>query len=154
MTEAYRGGIHIAADPDRVFDYFTDATRLARWMGDRAVVDPRPGGEFTLHIDGGPIAGRYLEVDRPRRVVISWGRAGSAGFPPGISTLEVLLSPERGGTRVEITHTGLPPSEARQHEEGWRHYLPRLAAAAAGADPGADPWAGAPSRYAVPGSDR
>ena len=35
-ADPYRDSIHIAAEPEAVFDYFTNATALARWMGDRA----------------------------------------------------------------------------------------------------------------------
>jgi len=39
-----------------------------------------------------------------------------------------------------MTHSGLPDAEAcASHEQGWTHYLGRLAVAAAGGDPGCDP---------------
>jgi uncharacterized protein YndB with AHSA1/START domain len=152
MGETYRGRIRIEAAPSRVFEFFTDASSLARWMGDSAVVDPRPGGEFTLHINGGPIAGRYVVVDPPSRVVITWGRSGDGDFPPGSSALSVNLIPDGTGTVVEIEHSGLPVAESRQHAVGWQHYLPRLAAAAAGFEPGPDPWARQLPPDAVPGS--
>jgi uncharacterized protein YndB with AHSA1/START domain len=98
-----------------------------RWMGELAVLDPRPGGEFTLFFGGNAVRGRYLELDPPRRVVISWGRGGSAEFPPEASTLEVTLEPEGAGTRVSIVHSGLPEAEAPRHAAGWRGYLARLA---------------------------
>jgi uncharacterized protein YndB with AHSA1/START domain len=139
MTDTYRGEIRVEAHPDRVFDHFTDARALARWMGDRAVVDPRPGGLFRLHVGGGTVEGRYVAVERPDRVVITWGRAGSGEFPPGSSRLEVTLTPDGAGTVVRIEHSGLPAPEIPRHEVGWRHYLDRLAVAAGGDDPGADP---------------
>ena len=38
-----------------------------------------------------------------------------------------------------MTHSGLPDPEAcASHEQGWTHYLGRLAVAAAGGDPGPD----------------
>lgn len=131
-TEPYRDSIHINADPALVFDYFVNPDALARWMGDSAILDPRPGGRFTVFFADRYVEGRYIDVDPPRRVVISWGRGGSATFPPGSSTLEVTFTPEAGGTRVEITHSGLPGDEAQKHALGWQHYLARLAAAAAG----------------------
>jgi uncharacterized protein YndB with AHSA1/START domain len=79
--------------------------------------------------------GGCCEIDAPHRVVISWGRAGSPTFPPESSILEVALSAEDGGTRVNITHSGLPPAEVERHGLGWRHYLERLAAAANGREP-------------------
>jgi len=103
-------------------------------MGERAVLDPRPGGEFTLFFGSNAVRGRYLELDRPRRLVISWGRGGSAEFPPEASTLEVTLEPEGDGTRVSIVHSGLPEPEAPKHAAGWRSYLVRLAAVAPGGE--------------------
>ena len=131
-ADPYRDSIHIAAEPDLVFDYFISATALAQWMGDRAVVDPRPGGQFTLFFGDRRVQGRYLELARPRRLVISWGRAGSASFPPGASVLEVTLTPLDGGTLVAIAHSGLPEAERPRHARGWRHYLARLSLAATG----------------------
>lgn len=134
-ADPYRDSIHIAAEPELVFDYFTDARALARWMGDQAVVDPRPGGQFTIFFGNRRVEGRYLELDRPRRLVISWGRAGSRSFPPGSSVLEVTLTAQQGGTLVAIARSGLPDGERHRHLLGWQHYLARLSAASTGGDP-------------------
>ncbi|HLE98463.1 MAG TPA: SRPBCC domain-containing protein [Gaiellaceae bacterium] len=140
-AEPFTASVHIDARPERVFEYFTRAEAMVRWMGDYAVLDARPGGEFTVDINGVPVRGRYLEIEPPHRLVISWGHAGSEELPPGASTLEVKLSAEGGGTTIEIVHRGLPEPEARQHAVGWAHFLDRLAVAGAGGDPGPDPWA-------------
>jgi len=140
--EPYTASVHIAAQPERVFEYFTRAEAIVRWMGDYASLDPRPGGEFTVDINGVPVRGRYLEVEAPRRLLISWGHAGSERLPPGASTLEVTLTPDRGGTTVQVVHSDLPTLEARQHAIGWKHFLGRLVIAGSGGDPGPDPWAG------------
>src|SRR6266542_2848088 len=100
MTAAapYTTSVHIDADPDRIFDYFTKPEAIVRWMGDYAALDPTPGGQFALDINGVPVRGRYLEVDRPRRLLLSWGHAGSERLPPGASTVEVTITPHlRGG---------------------------------------------------------
>ena len=131
-ADPYRGSIHIEATPDVVFEYFTQPDALVLWMGDRAVVDPRPGGEFLLYFGDKCVEGRYVEVDPPRRLVIRWGRRGSPTFPPSVSTLEVTLVPEAGGTRVEIVHHGLPETEAHRHALGWAHYLGRLRSVGSG----------------------
>jgi uncharacterized protein YndB with AHSA1/START domain len=90
------------------------------------------------------VRGRYLVVDRPHRLLISWGHAGSDRLPPGASTLEVVLTPRDRGTTVTVVHTGLPEPEARQHRLGWSHFLERLVVAANGGDPGPDSWADQP----------
>jgi uncharacterized protein YndB with AHSA1/START domain len=137
--ESYTTSVHVDADPERVFDYFTKPEAILRWMGDYAVLDPVPGGQFTLDINGVPVRGAYLAVDRPHRLLLSWGHAGSDRLPPGASTVEVTLTPRDRGTTVTVTHSGLPASEAPQHRLGWAHFLERLVAAATGGDPGPGP---------------
>ena len=140
----HTASVHIAADPERVFDYFTKPAAILRWMGDYAVLDPHPGGQFTLDINGVPVRGRYLAVDRPHRLVLSWGHAGSDRLPPGASTVEITFAPDDGGTTVTVVHSGLPAADAEQHCLGWAHFLDRLLIAAGGGDPGPRPWAQAP----------
>ena len=141
MNEPFRTSVEIAAAPETVFPYLTRPEAIVRWMGDYAVLDPRADGEFTLDINGIPVRGRYLEVDPPHRLVISWGHAGSALLPPGSSTVEITLSPIPTGTLVSLEHRDLPPEEADKHAVGWPHFLARLAIAATGSDPGLDPFA-------------
>jgi uncharacterized protein YndB with AHSA1/START domain len=131
--DVFEGSIFVEAPPEEVFRYFTEAEALAAWMGDRAVVEPQPGGRFVVHFEDRVVEGRYLAVDFPRRVVVTWGRHGSVRLPPGGSTLEVSFAAENGGTRVSVSHDGLPDAERDLHAMGWAHYLPRLALAARGA---------------------
>ena len=139
-SEPLRASIRIDAAPERVFDYFVEPAAMLRWMGDYALLDAVPGGEFTLDINSVPVRGRYLEIEPPSRLLISWGHAGSDLLPPGSSTVEVRLRPDGSGTLVEIVHRGLPDIEARKHAVGWRIFLERLAIAAPGGNPG--PFAG------------
>jgi uncharacterized protein YndB with AHSA1/START domain len=84
--------------------------------------------------------GRYLVVDPPRRLVLTWGWEGNQHLPPGSSTVEITLEPDGEGTIVRLRHTGLPDDELRQqHREGWVRYLDRLSVAASGGDPGPEP---------------
>jgi len=131
--------VHIDAPPERVWDYFTKPGLLVRWMGEYAVLEPEPGGQFTVNVQGAPVRGRFLRLDPPRLLLISWGYAGSDRLPPGASTVEIRLTPDGTGTRVDLEHRHLPAAEKPGHGVGWVHYLARLAAAAigeAGPDPG------------------
>ena len=68
-----------------------------------------------------------------------WEMPGNP-IQPGSTTVRVELEPTAEGTRVVLTHSGLPGAEAvAQHRHGWEHYLPRLAERAMGGDPGPDP---------------
>jgi uncharacterized protein YndB with AHSA1/START domain len=140
--------IHIEAPPERIYDYFIRPEAIVTWMGETARLEPRPGGRFHLDIQGTPVRGRFLTLDPPYRLVISWGYAGSDELPPGASIVEVTLTPVPGGTRVDLEHRDLPPVEQPKHVSGWTHYLSRLHLAAAGVDPGYDP--GMPGGYPQP----
>ena len=146
-SEAVTATVHIDAPPERVYEYFTRPEAIVRWMGDHAVLEPEPGGQFTVDVQGAPVRGRYLHLDPPHCLLISWGYAGSDRLPPGASTLQVRFTAEGSGTRVILEHRDLPPDERAGHASGWTHYLARLALAPAG-DPGPDP--GMPAPDAAP----
>jgi uncharacterized protein YndB with AHSA1/START domain len=137
----YATTIRIAATPSEVFPYLTDASLLVRWMGDWADLEATAGGRFVVDVNGVPIRGSYVVVEPPERIVFTWGAAGNSVLPPGSTTVEIRLRPDGDETLVELVHRGLPPEEVPQHGVGWTHFLGRLQAVAAGADPGPDPWA-------------
>ena len=135
----YRASIHIEAPPDAVFEFLVTDHGVTAWMGHWAALDARVDGAFAVDIAGYAIRGRFLEVDRPRRVTVSWGVAGSE-LPPGASTVTFELTAIDGGTRVDLLHAGLPAISVDGHADGWAHFLPRLRKVATGGDPGVDDW--------------
>src|SRR3979411_2497860 len=136
--------IVIDAPPEVVFAHLVDAERMVTWMGERADLEPLPGGRFAVDINGVPFRGEYLEVDPPHRVVVSWGIAGRDDFPPGVSRGEFTLTAPPDGTALSLVHIGLPDAAARTHAAGWANYLGRLQLAASGSAPGVDSWTPAP----------
>ena len=126
-VESLTSSVVVAAEPEEVWEHFTRADAMVTWMGHYALLDARPGGEFAIDINESQIRGRYQGLDPPRRLVVSWGFAGSAELPPGASTVEVLLTKIDEGTRVDVTHSGLPEVERDKHNHGWRHFLDQLA---------------------------
>lgn len=132
--------VRIAARPEVVFEFFTDPVKMVRWKGVDAMLDPRPGGTYRVNVTGKEIAvGEYVEIVPHSRVVFTWGWEGSP-IAPGSTRVEVTLTPDGDGTLLKLRHSGLAGEAALQHAEGWDHFLPRLALAAAGEDPGPDPW--------------
>ena len=142
MTEplVVRREIQIAAPPATVFAFLTDPEKILRWMGTEATVEPHPGGLYLVNVSGKNIArGRFTEVIPVHRLAYSFGWEGRDETPPESSLIEIDLIDQMGGTLVRLTHSGLPDAEAcASHEQGWTHYLARLAVAAAGGDPGPD----------------
>jgi uncharacterized protein YndB with AHSA1/START domain len=144
--DAVEREVRIAARPETVFEFFTDPEKMIRWKGRRAELDPRPGGIYRVEINDQAVAlGEYVEVDPPGRVVFTWGWEGQEGgqgehaVPPGSSRVEVTLEPLGDGTLVRLRHLDLPPQSREIHGQGWDLYMSRLAAVAAGGDPGPDP---------------
>ena len=141
-TTVYERTLSIGASPETVWEFFVDPEKLMRWKGIKAELDPQAGGAYYCEVIPGHTArGEFVELDRPNRLVFTWGWDGNDGVPPGSSTIEVDLTATEDGTSLRFVHSNLPSAEAvASHAHGWDHYLPRLELAAAGSDPGEDPW--------------
>jgi len=159
--------VRIGARPETVFNYFTDPMRLVQWMGADATLDPRPGGIFRMVFRPTPevaafiagasgagsgqasappdlstnaVLGEFVEVDPYRRIVFTWGYEKELfAMPPQSSEVVVSLTAEGDETVLRLAHRRLPAAATEFHRAGWDHYLPRLAVAASGGDPGPDP---------------
>ena len=139
-TTVYERTLAIEASPETVWEFLIDPEKLMRWKGINADLDTQPGGIFRCEVIPGHIArGEYVEIDKPNKLVFTWGWDGSEDVPPGSSTIEIELEPSGAGTTLRFRHYGLPGAEAaRSHAHGWDHYLARLVVAGGGGDPGED----------------
>jgi uncharacterized protein YndB with AHSA1/START domain len=140
MSDIFATEVDLPGTPAEVFRHLTDPAAMVRWMGQHATLKPVPGGAFEIDINGVPVRGQYLEVEPPRRVLVSWGVAGSTDMPPGATEVEFTLTATSGGTRLRLVHRGLSSEQEGIHATGWQHFLARLSQVAAGDDPGPDPW--------------
>ena len=110
--------VHIAAESETVFAYFTDPARYVQWMGTIAWLKPAPAGEYRVFMrDGVETAGEFIEVDPPHRLVFTWGWTHDLEVAPGSTRVEVTFTPERGGTRVVLRHHDLPTQAQRTHHD-------------------------------------
>ena len=134
----------IPASPEAVFCAWTDANQLAAWCGPKeytnssCTVDARVGGVLRIEVcspDGEvcPIMGRFVEVERPHRLVF----VTEAHDDAGEKVFEVLntgtFTAVDGGTEISLVAemTSSTP-EAPQHlsglTHGWSQSLDRLVA--------------------------
>lgn len=129
---------------EQAFDMFTDPEQLVRWIGISADLQARPGGQFRFEVTPGQFCeGQYVLVERPRRVVFTWGWTDPAfGLPPGSSRVEVTLTPDPQDarrTRLRLVHDSLPGDLGLLHDDGWSRFLARLTGVVTGQDPGPYP---------------
>jgi uncharacterized protein YndB with AHSA1/START domain len=107
--------IVVKAEPDRVFDAFTDAGELLSWFADGAVVGRRVGGNWGLgwyadeETDEGYHVLGTFEIYEPgiRIVVRDLAFSGPEGESWEGMRLSVVLAAEDGGTRVTVVQDGV-----------------------------------------------
>ena len=126
MAEEFTTEVDLPAPVEEVFRHLTEPAAMIRWMGQHATLTPVPGGAFEVDINGVPVRGRYLEIDPPRRVLVSWGVAGNTEMPPGATEVEFTLTPTPQGTRLRLVHRGLVPGQEEIHA-AWLAALPQQA---------------------------
>ena len=102
------------ASAERVFDAWFDPQLLGQWMFGPKLreeeilslkCDPRVGGTFSFLVrrQGQEIdhVGTYREVDRPRRLVFTWGVGEEAGDE---SVVTIEITPHEKGCELKLTH--------------------------------------------------
>ena len=134
----------IAASPETVWEFLVDPEKAVRWMGMNATLEAEPGGLYYCEVIPGHTAkGEFIEVDRPNRLVYTWGWETTSqdnAIAPGSTRIEIQLLADGDGTMLTFRHDLPTAKAAESHGHGWDHYLGRLVTAAGGADPGEDPW--------------
>lgn len=123
--------------PERVFDAWLIPRQFQVWMSDLPQVevsdveiDTRPRGSFRFreHRDGKEIqgAGEYLAMDRPHRLVLTWGTLEDV---QGRERVTVEIVRMEGGSELTLTQELRPErrEDVAQVEAGWRRRLDLLA---------------------------
>lgn len=138
MTEA-TGSVVVThryeASPEKVFDAFLDVDVARRFLfatatGEmiEAEIDPKVGGKYAFterRPDMGDVrhVGEYLEIDRPRRLVFTFG---VPQLDPRLTTATVEIRPVPGGCELTLTNDGVPPDHMEGDKEGWTRILKGL----------------------------
>jgi uncharacterized protein YndB with AHSA1/START domain len=127
----------IRATPERVWNAFVDPNELVHWWGpdsgpthsahtdvrvggtDQIVFETAQGERFESH-------GEYLELDPPRRLVMSFWFSAT---PNKRSRVTVTITPSAGGAELTVRHDGFSDEGLPvTHEDGWDGALAKMAA--------------------------
>ena len=130
VTHRYR------ASAERVYDAWLDLETVKQFMfstetGEivRAELDPIVGGTFVLtdRRDGEDVehTGEYLELDRPKRIVFTFG---IPAFSLHFDSVELDIKPLEEGCELTLTHTMLKEFEEYKDRsiQGWTKMLASL----------------------------
>jgi uncharacterized protein YndB with AHSA1/START domain len=130
------------APRERVFEAWTEPKVLRRWWAAvagwetaSAEVDLRPQGRYRLsmrdpeHGVEYTVAGEYVEVRPPERLVYTWTWAGEPEEMRGSerTLVTVEFAQDGNATEVVLTHRGFADKHIRDlHAEGWAGCLANL----------------------------
>jgi uncharacterized protein YndB with AHSA1/START domain len=129
--------IVIEASQERVWEVLTQAEHVARWFGDSAELDLRPGGKASFGWSTDGVHHAVIErVEPPSFLSYWWARVTDAEPVAGNSTMvEFSLTEDFLGTMLRVVETGfaslnVAPDEQdkaeHENEQGWASELADL----------------------------
>lgn len=131
---------HFAVSAERVFDAWLTPAVIGQWMFGpalreeevvRLTVEGRVGGRFSFVVrrQGQEIdhVGEYLELERPRRLVFTWGIRGQSQDE---SRVIIDIMPQGDGCELTLVHEMAPQWAAfvDRSQAGWAKMVGVLAA--------------------------
>jgi uncharacterized protein YndB with AHSA1/START domain len=144
MTEVVLESLRVTrrfdVPPERVFEVWLDPKLAARWLfttpgseahttemdaragGQWKIVDRREGVDYTA-------LGEYRVIDRPRRLVFSFGMPQ---FSPEFSEVTVEFVRDGNGCLMTLMQDRLPPAHVEPTRDGWSLMFDALAETLAG----------------------
>lgn len=126
---------HFDASPERVFDAWLDPQTAGKWLftspsseKHSAEIDARVGGAYTIfdRREGKDYTavGEYLEIDRPHRLVFTFGMPQ---FSPDFDRITVEIVPDGAGCLLTLTQEDLRTGYKKSTKSGWSKMLDALA---------------------------
>lgn len=119
MTYDFKLSCTLPASPEAVYDAWLDSACHGAMTGAPARIGARVGEDYSAW--DGYITGKTLELVPARRIVQSW-RTSEFGEAEPDSTVAVDLEPTKAGTRLTLSHNGVPDGQTGYENGGWRDF--------------------------------
>lgn len=127
----------IKAPADRVFAAWIDPAIARKFLFAtpegkmvRVEIDARPGGSFriTEKRDGEDVdhIGTYERVEPPGTLIFTFG---VPKYSPDMTRVTLAIEPTTTGSKLTLTHEGVPAEWRERTKQGWTMILESLAAA-------------------------
>lgn len=113
MSKTIKLTRHIKASPEDIYRALVTPFSLELWTGEPAEMSEEPGSEFSLF--GGNIVGRNQELVPDSMLRQQWYFGEDV-----VSEVTISLIAEKGKTKVEVLHEGIPEEAYENMLEGWK----------------------------------
>ena len=117
MTYDFTLSRALPATPGAVYDAWLDSAAHSAMTGGEARIGRRVGDRYSAW--DGYIEGATLELVPGKRIVQSWRTTEFEANDPD-SAIVVDLEPIKTGTRLTLTHKGVPDGQTSYEKGGWR----------------------------------
>ena len=119
------------ASPEALFDAWTNPEILSHWWGPEDVsipvldLDVKEGGAWTTtmfsdQMGNKIVSGTYKTIERPNRLVFTWGWKGEDGSRGHETEIEVLFEKSGDGTKMTMHQQKFCDATDRDnHYMGW-----------------------------------
>jgi uncharacterized protein YndB with AHSA1/START domain len=117
--------VAISSDTMGIFDFLSDAQKLASWFPNQAVFEARFGGKYHFRWEGatGMWSGVVTQFIRGNTLAYTWQEPDE----PFETNVQFKLFPQGAETLVELTHSGFTSAAAQEKAiKAWNFYLQNL----------------------------
>jgi uncharacterized protein YndB with AHSA1/START domain len=117
----------IQAAPEKVWSVLAETEGIRQWLGPNQY-EPHQGAKITFDVAHGGkqflMFGEVVTFDPPRELAFTWTEQEIGHDPWPVPTLVTLtLTPEGGGTRVRLVHSGFEHLPAAMAQPQYDSYV-------------------------------
>ena len=101
-----------------IYEVLLDSHKHAKLTGDKAKIDPKVGGTFSIF--GDYATGENIILISNKLIKQTWR---ASDWPQGhYSTIKFELSDKDGSTEIKFTQSNLPKDTEAEFESGWEDF--------------------------------